>query len=336
VHHSRKKVLMGFTLIELLVVIAIIAVLIALLLPAVQQAREAARRTQCKNNLKQMGLAMHNYHDTFAMFPTGGGGWQMAGSTWAHSQWVGILPYVDNAPMYNAWNFNRLDDGWVGAGGSTNLNAVANNPMSWLQCPSSPLVENVAVNNGVFTANVASSCYVGIAGATNTAQWNPGDNTLSNDGGGTPTHEAYWSDHGLISGSTPKKMKQCTDGLSNTMLVGELSGYTLDSANGQHDNRQSAIWGWPMSGPWFGGGWMANNTNVIAYPPNAPVYGQIGVGNTGAQSAAMYNTPLSSAHTGGVQVLMGDGSSRFISNNINLNTYIYLGARDDGQALGDF
>src|ERR1700709_2477916 len=88
----------GFTLIELLVVIAIIAVLIALLLPAVQQAREAARRSQCKNNLKQLGLAMHNYHDTYKVFPTASGGNGFS----PHAR---ILPYVDQAPLYGTLNF---------------------------------------------------------------------------------------------------------------------------------------------------------------------------------------------------------------------------------------
>jgi len=340
-----KSKLRAFTLIELLVVIAIIAVLIALLLPAVQQAREAARRTQCKNNLKQIGLAMHNYHDTNGRFPSGGGGIVQQGS-WGHSQWVAILPYIDNAPMYNQWNFSFSGEGWICSSigtapnviGNPNAALVAAQPMSWLQCPSSPLVEFVPS-----CVQVAGSCYVGIAGGWNTVNptWNGMSNSFSDDGGGTPTHQAYFSDEGLISGNAHKKMKQCTDGLSNTLLVGELSGYTLDAAGNKYDQRQSggsacASWGWPMGNPWNGGGWMSDNTNVVAYPPNAPVYGQIGVGTACTQGAAMYNTPMASAHTGGVQVLMGDGSSRFISNNINLNTLIFLAARSDGQALGEF
>src|SRR5271165_5501646 len=108
---SRVHRKSGFTLIELLVVIAIIAVLIALLLPAVQQAREAARRTQCKNNLKQMVLAFHNYHDVYLKFPTSGGyvtlnnsSGTYNGSGWGHNQWVVLLPYLDAANMYNQWN----------------------------------------------------------------------------------------------------------------------------------------------------------------------------------------------------------------------------------------
>ena len=101
----------GFTLIELLVVIAIIAILIALLLPAVQQAREAARRTQCKNNLKQLGLAFHNYHDTFTLFPIGV---QSAGPNAGHygpSFYAGILPYLEQANVYNRLTFNSSHPG---------------------------------------------------------------------------------------------------------------------------------------------------------------------------------------------------------------------------------
>src|SRR6187455_1555610 len=109
---SRNK-RVAFTLIELLVVIAIIAILIALLLPAVQQAREAARRTQCKNNLKQIGLALHNYHDVFLLFPPGSVNPQAGvklgyanGDLCGHNLFAGILPYMDQAPLYNQLNWN--------------------------------------------------------------------------------------------------------------------------------------------------------------------------------------------------------------------------------------
>src|SRR5437867_3182709 len=128
----RRK---AFTLIELLVVIAIIAILIALLLPAVQQAREAARRSQCKNNLKQIGLGYHNYHDTFLYFPSGNA--ELSQASWSHTQWVSILPYMDGAAMYKKWNFSGPDSGWM-CSGVGNVNAIGGGAVPWIQCPSSP------------------------------------------------------------------------------------------------------------------------------------------------------------------------------------------------------
>ena len=110
---KKKK---GFTLIELLVVIAIIAILIALLLPAVQQAREAARRTQCKNNLKQVGLALHNYHDVALSFPIGSNASNTNSNGdghWGVSWWARILPYADQAPLYNTLQFEGNHPGWT-------------------------------------------------------------------------------------------------------------------------------------------------------------------------------------------------------------------------------
>src|SRR6516162_2040974 len=120
---------LGFTLIELLVVIAIIAVLVALLLPAVQQAREAARRSQCKNNLKQLGLAMHNYHDLYKDFPMGG--W-ISGSKDVGSYMVRILPYVDQAPLYSLINFSINVDSQILPNGQ----ALATTIIPLYQCPS--------------------------------------------------------------------------------------------------------------------------------------------------------------------------------------------------------
>src|SRR5262245_26681291 len=137
----------GFTLIELLVVIAIIAILIALLLPAVQQAREAARRTQCKNQLKQIGLALHNYHDTFNLFPYG----SESAATMSppliknHTGWLLLLPFIDQAPLYNTINFNLATGEWLGgtsipvAGGAPILApnaAVSAVKLGLLLCPS--------------------------------------------------------------------------------------------------------------------------------------------------------------------------------------------------------
>ncbi len=146
----------AFTLIELLVVIAIIAILIALLLPAVQQAREAARRRTCKNNLKQLGLAFHNYHDVFGTFPIG------AQSPIYQANWrVSILPYLDQAPLYNKLTQTPANgrgyntyNGWTGDGGygtGADSNEVLNNAIVPLyKCPSSPLSAFLSVPQMAF------------------------------------------------------------------------------------------------------------------------------------------------------------------------------------------
>src|SRR5690606_10195612 len=124
--HQKHK---GFTLIELLVVIAIIAILVALLLPAVQQAREAARRSSCKNNLKQLGLALHNYHDTYTLFPQGQF-YIEGGSSWhGHSGWVSLLPFLEQNAIYDQWNHNLH----VYSGTNSSLRQ---NKLSAFQCPS--------------------------------------------------------------------------------------------------------------------------------------------------------------------------------------------------------
>lgn len=323
VKNSRK----AFTLIELLVVIAIIAVLIALLLPAVQQAREAARRTECKNKLKQIGLAIHNYHDTYLMFPPSGG---RASRGWTHSHWVNLLPYVDQAPMYQQWNFNAQDEGWVcDTNTGANLALVQGKGQKWLQCPSSPM----PLDPGI-CGPLSLSSYYGIAGATNTSTWTGNNNAF------VPGGIAYYSENGTIlttTGSTSSvNIASITDGTSNTMMVGEISNFIADPTGGNtsSDIRPGKDWGWTMGThtSWVTA-WMLQ-LNVINYPPNSPVYGLTGVQPGAAH--ARYNHPLSSAHVGGVQGLFADGSVKFIGNNINLDTLKYLGARNDAKVVGEF
>lgn len=166
----------GFTLIELLVVIAIIAILIALLLPAVQQAREAARRTQCKNNLKQMGLALHNYHDNYQFFPNGNVASSAGG--WGLSWYARILPFVDQAPLYNQLTFSGTQHGWAWNDPTNNPEGVQNGTafsrvtLSFVICPSSPL--QAKRDAGGF--NIPDAQYMGIMGATD-------GNTFTNPAG---------------------------------------------------------------------------------------------------------------------------------------------------------
>src|SRR5580765_6167464 len=133
---KRSGKRLGFTLIELLVVIAIIAVLVALLLPAVQQAREAARRSQCKNNLKQLGLAIHNYHEVALQFPSNMSGFAGIGDPWTAGGWrkgsciVRMLPYLDQAPIFNQMNYSNNTDV------ETAYPAIATLKLPVVNCPS--------------------------------------------------------------------------------------------------------------------------------------------------------------------------------------------------------
>ncbi|HET6425668.1 MAG TPA: DUF1559 domain-containing protein, partial [Planctomycetaceae bacterium] len=170
----------GFTLIELLVVIAIIAILIALLLPAVQQAREAARRTQCRNNLKQIGLALHNYHDNFNVFPMGysdtvAGANERNGAGWSWQTF--ILPQIDHGTIYNRFNFSTTPYNNTYNGSPIDNQSLVATPLTVFSCPSDTKPATAANNGGAAnvaagqgTAAAATTSYVGCRGAFNGIQ----------------------------------------------------------------------------------------------------------------------------------------------------------------------
>jgi prepilin-type N-terminal cleavage/methylation domain-containing protein len=320
----RRTKCRGFTLIELLVVIAIIAVLIALLLPAVQQAREAARRTQCKNNLKQIGLALHNYADVFLRFPSAQGNQALnagGGEQWGHSQWVALLPYVDQAPMYNRWNFSAADEGWVG-----NRPVYTGIRMAWLTCPSSALPDG---GNGTVAA---AAMYFGIAGAVTRGTFT--DATDLSDQTGS---WGFSSNRGMLVNRFGKAIRDCSDGTSNTIIEGEISNYIFDAAGNRGDRRPGRNWGWTMGGLTGWDGWAPHVSNVtIRYAPNSKVLGANGLVWSAWDDASGTNTPLSSFHVGGSQVLMTDGAVRFVSDSIDMLTLTLLAVRDDGQVVGEF
>ncbi len=345
-HRSRFE-RSGFTLIELLVVIAIIAVLIALLLPAVQQAREAARRTQCKNNLKQLGLALHNFHDTFRRFPHGcapdtngdGGTIQAA---WGSSWKVHILPYIDQAPIYTKWQFSN-SSGYTN-GNNMPLTNGLNLPA--LRCPSSTLPEKYASSNNAGAIQMFTT-YTGTAGAaTNTGTLNVNPfNQFSNG-----VYSGWTSGNGTLYPNSKTNLKDMTDGSTNCFMVHEESDNQYDSNNIKVTGGFTAITsqgphGWTMGAdgtpgqlqdipPAFrnGGDARSFNCSTVRWAINARgVAGTLGDNdNTGA------NVPINSVHVGGAHVLMGDGSGRFISQNIDFNTLLKLACISDGQTVGEF
>jgi len=322
IRHRRKHP--GFTLIELLVVIAIIAVLIALLLPAVQQAREAARRSQCKNNLKQFGLAAHNYHDAFSMMPLGGTMNAPAGPTpsgapnvsWA----VRSLPYLEQAGLYNQLNMSLTN---VPSQVLSDGKQAREHQVSAFRCPSDP--------NPNFRSQYAQSSYSASIGSQRT----PSSDSACNPFLGLaqnliPTNADYSRtlDLGAISGMFSQggasiALTDVSDGASNTLLFGEILPDCMLSI--------------PV-------GWWPNNARATIGSTLAPINemttceGSTRVSNPACISPDNFNYSwgFKSMHTGGGQFTMADGSVRFISQNIDASTYQSLGGRADGKTLGEF
>lgn len=302
----RVRRLAGFTLIELLVVIAIIAVLIALLLPAVQQAREAARRTQCKNNMKQLGLAMHNYHDQCNVFPYGV---QNAGTYHVRDTWMQqILPMIEQGPMYTSYQADMsvyvMDV----------APAIRDRSLGALQCPSDPSNPAKGASGGYRSgADGFQGNYVMCIGKTQ---------TQGADNGGL----FYWR--------SATGLRSVIDGSSNTILGSEVM--IRGSAN---------TGGWGEGGGYWGGGEGGGFGFTTQYPPNSTVTDQV-YGcksttwpNAPCQSMTTYATQrilARSYHTGGVHAIMADGAIRFISNNIDTTVFQNLGSRAGGEVTGEF
>ncbi len=333
----------GFTLIELLVVIAIIAILIALLLPAVQQAREAARRSQCKNNLKQLGLALHNYHDSMSCFP-------MGASFGDRPNWrVFILPYLEQATVYQQLNINgggfyAHSPGCDSANPSTPCGYSGNTVLrslmvSVFKCPSSPMSAFNHPDMGLSYQGMTMD-YAVVTGALPDSTM-PSANMCTGD---VMCNGSNYCRNGMIVVGESKRMRDCVDGSSNTLVVVEQSG----TVNGKSKN-SNWLGGWFSVGnsgvtslgpgasfPLASGGcWYPAGMVTIRYAPNA--YSKIPSTPPGPASApGSFNTVVNSHHTGGINVLMTDGSVRFLSENINFQTYLYLASRNDGNVIGEY
>jgi prepilin-type N-terminal cleavage/methylation domain-containing protein/prepilin-type processing-associated H-X9-DG protein len=359
---NRRK---GFTLIELLVVIAIIAILIGLLLPAVQKVREAAARSKCQNNLKQIGIAMHAYHDTYGFLPSGGtqdgppignggGGW---GSAWT----VFILPYIEQQNLYNRFSFSitppatASSSGWGGSGsaGSPNAAAASGITIPTYICPSSSIGDRANGNpTGTLSGSfVAANHYVGVSGAVSPSGFIPNFtetrvNTPNTGTAGCCSGGIAGGGGILRPGRPDLKLVSITDGTSNTIMVSEQNDF-LTTINGSKvawaaGRQHGWIIGWnrtstpPNSGN--GGDLRTFQMTTVRYEinrktgwPNAPGH----CGATGVCDNIGTNIPLNSAHTGGVNACMGDGSVRFVRDSIPLATLILLSTRDDGLTVAN-
>jgi prepilin-type N-terminal cleavage/methylation domain-containing protein/prepilin-type processing-associated H-X9-DG protein len=332
---QRPRRAVAFTLIELLVVIAIIAVLVALLLPAVQQAREAARRTQCKNNLKQLGLALHNYHDVYGRFPKSELWGRDLGNGQVgpyHHTWVtSILPQIEQQPMFNQVNFNAP------AWGQPHLSKQ----LSTLRCPSDSSIGDVP---GPATYGLAITNYSVCEGGD---WW---DRPPNGDDTGNQLYGGIYTDHYNCP------ISAIIDGTSTTIALGENTGGSF-YGNGWQTNGQGKVRTiniGPVIRPAFTGATFTAALGAcvgctqVGYPANCthpdgsavtnwmngqliyhPVFGAV-LGLNGEWEGA------NSLHQGGAQFGMADGSVVFISQSINWSTFAVLCGKHEQLVPGSY
>jgi len=333
---KHRMIRRGFTLIELLVVIAIIAVLVALLLPAVQQAREAARRSQCNNNLKQLGLALHNYNDAVLRLPYTSTYSINASGIYApdHCWTEFILPYVEQGNLFNQLNFNV--DNFVIApvaatvgppptpaiAGSINWLQWANKTLPFQQCPSNTYTSTgVDITGAAFSewsVPVQGLYYAPCSGtqlsdvvALDCAALGLGAGSYcsaanSNWNSGSPA-----ANPGMFGGRNvfSCQFKDVGDGLSNTIMLGERRNEYLHHSSVVSMNFQGAITSMKINSP-----------SIIPTSPNSYTN----------------NMGFSSVHSGGAFFVFGDGHVRFINQSVDYPTYCRLGDKNDGFPLNDF
>jgi len=328
----RKRV--GFTLIELLVVIAIIGILVALLLPAVQQAREAARRTQCKNNMKQLGLAIHNYHDTHSVLPpsriangfVGWGGVSQGGPQYYKNGtgWTLLLPFLEQTALYNQYNHN-VAASWSYVYGAYSPSDVAGNPdvnypvvktvLPFFLCPSDPNDKFYNSQNQYYSVSATNP-----GGARTNYDFNTWYGEYYYQGYVMRYYNS--KDRPLFAANSSTSLASVKDGTSNTAMVTETIREVWNGVPPAWGHAGHVQIGIDLS-------WYPINTWV--YNINDPAYLYM------RQPGRLANwASAGSLHTGGCHVLLCDGTVRFVSENIDTATRQRLHYPADGNPVGEF
>jgi prepilin-type N-terminal cleavage/methylation domain-containing protein len=333
----------GFTLVELLVVIAIIGILVALLLPAVQAAREAARRSSCSNNLKQVVLALHNHHDVYNRLPPGAGNdlnpLGIGANGWGSSWMVYILPQMEQTGLYDQWQF-QSNSGYTNA---NNIDRAVQVTIPAYRCPSSPVPPRMTNRGGHNpTLKLMTVSYTGIAGSVIpglTPAATPVYNATCCNGSGNLV-----TDNGILFSGSQTNFAAITDGTSNTWIIGEQSDHLRDA------NRQAVtggytagygnsggLYGWTMGaaiGTTPVSGWSdGRHFNCTSVRWRINQFGFANNSTNGTNNDVGLNFPLSSKHPGGILVGYADGSNRFVSQTTALNVMHAMCTKDQGETL---
>ncbi|MEZ6107287.1 MAG: DUF1559 domain-containing protein [Pirellulaceae bacterium] len=336
---GKKSVRAGFTLVELLVVIAIIGVLIALLLPAVQMAREAARRISCGNNLKQYGIALHLYHDTHNVFAPGGSiKWGNRGGGWDNESapcvgWQSrILPYMEQSSLYDRLNFGALYayESPVPSEGQLIPARLAQVP--YAMCPSDtrdPVVGSWAQTS--YTGNMGSQRKVSANASCNTWVTEGVNYMLGGFSDGASTDNVTECNGIFSRGGMEIGLQhvQAQDGSSNTIMVGEI---LMDC----HPNNTG--W-WPVDGAGNAHAGTSTPLNLMTTCARSEAEAQergYYMSRCWDPVNANYSWGFRSRHPAGAQFAFADGSVHFLNKTINYATYQYLGSRNDGRVVGDY
>ncbi len=302
-HHRHTR---GFTLIELLVVIAIIAVLVALLLPAVQQAREAARRSQCQNQMKQIGVALNNYHETVNCFPMGS---RPTGSGASWGFLLALLPQMEKAAVFESVDFNTSQNccTWIKAMQAAKKPDPSSTPLPFYYCPSDPNAGRSLLSGPTGPSPGSGDCgllypgnYLGVSGSVGLTSMSAcfSASTGTNNG------------NGLLYSFSRVRFSDITDGSSNTLAVGE---------RGQP---KDLTWGWIMCG---------GNECEQFLSTRAGIISPVNIDATDLNTLSFW-----SWHPGGAYLTFADGSVHFLSLNMSFQVYQALSTRNGDELIGEY